>query len=323
MRRRRTGHGHDPRATQLTGADPAPDPTAAGAAADAVDDPSLVEQGTEPLLRLVRWAPADDGDDEHTAYRHAVAGSSLADPVETLVGASRALGIPVGALARHVLAEWASAGASALMAVGPDIVDDLARAADAVDEAPQGMARDEAWAALRGRIEWLAYGVRDPASTYPSGGGGVVRRRRVGAYGLAVAPDDAVLLCRVADGFPGAGRWTLPGGGLEHGEDPLDGLVREVAEEAGLPATVGDFLLSDSHHLRNGERDLHLLRLVWRIDVPTDRAPRVVETGGSTASVAWVTPSQVEALPLLSVATRALDAAGLRAPSPDRTDGAV
>jgi 8-oxo-dGTP pyrophosphatase MutT (NUDIX family) len=145
----------------------------------------------------------------------------------------------------------------------------------------------------------------------------------VGAYGLAVADDGAVLLVRVAEGFPGAGRWTLPGGGLEHGEDPLDGLVREVAEETGLPATVGDFLVSDSHHLRNDDRDLHLLRLVWRIDVPTDRRPRVVEEGGSTERVDWIAPTRLQRTPLLSVATKAIDAAGLRAPTPDRTDGAV
>jgi len=38
-----------------------------------------------------------------------------------------------------------------------------------------------------------------------------------------------VLLLREADGS-----WELPGGGLEHGERPQDGLKREIAEETGL-----------------------------------------------------------------------------------------
>lgn len=285
-------------------------------------DDSLVEAGDEPVVRLVRWQPDIGGDDPDAGYKHAVAGSALVDPTATLLTAAANLGVPVGALVRHVLAEWASAGSSAILQAGPDVVDDLAQAADAVDAAPQGLARDEAWAALRGRIQWLAHGVRDPASTYPQGGAGVVRRRRIGAYGLAVA-EESVLLVRIREGYPGAGRWTLPGGGLEHGEHPHDGLVREYEEETGLAATIGDFLLTDSHHLRRSDRDLHLLRLVWRVQVPTDREPRVLEVDGSTETVEWIESDRLQRLPLLSVATKALAAAGVRAPAPDRRDGAV
>ena len=285
-------------------------------------DASLLEDGSEPLVRLVRWQPEIAPDDPDAGYKHAVAGSALVDPVTTLRQAAASLGVPVGALARHVLAEWASSGAAALLQAGPDVVEELARAADAVDEAPQGLARDEAWSTLRGRIRWLAHGVHDPEATYPEGGAGVVRRRRIGAYGVAVERDH-VLLVRVRQGYPGAGRWTLPGGGLEHGEHPHDGLVREYHEETGLPATVGDFLLTDSHHLQRGERDLHLLRLVWHVRVPTDREPRVLEVDGSTDTVEWIDRDRLQRLPLLSVATKALEAAGVRAPAPDRTDGAV
>lgn len=275
----------------------------------------------EPTVRLERWTgPVPDGDD--AAYLHDVAASSLVDPLPTVRTAAAQLGVPVGALVRHVLAAWASQGAAALLATGPDVVDDLAAAADEVDAAPQGLARDEAWSRLRGRIQWLAHGVRDPDATYPAGGAGPMRRQRIGTYGLAVH-DGSALLVRVAQGYPGAGRWTLPGGGLEHGEDPLDGLRREVAEETGLPATVGDYLLTDSHHLVADDRDLHLLRFVWRIEVPTDVTPHVAEEEGSTETVAWVPPDELQDLPLLSVATRALEAVGLTAPPPDRRDGAV
>ena len=289
---------------------------------DGPDDDSLLETGEEPVVRLVRWRPDVADGDPDAAYKLAVAGSALADPMATIRTAAANLGVPVGALVRHVLTEWASAGSSAILEAGPAVVDDLARAADAVDQSPQGLARDEAWAALRGRIQWLAHGVQDPAATYPSGGAGTVRRRRVGAYGVAV-DDGRVLLVRIRDGYPGAGRWTLPGGGLEHGEHPHAGLVREYHEETGLACEIGRFLLTDSHHLKREHRDLHLIRLVWQVTVATDEAPRVLEEDGSTETVAWIDPDRLQRLPLLSVATKALEAAGVRAPAPDRRDGAV
>jgi 8-oxo-dGTP diphosphatase len=32
-------------------------------------------------------------------------------------------------------------------------------------------------------------------------------------------------------------QWELPGGGLDHGENPKDGLIREIREELGLEVT--------------------------------------------------------------------------------------
>jgi 8-oxo-dGTP diphosphatase len=47
----------------------------------------------------------------------------------------------------------------------------------------------------------------------------------------ALIKDDMgrILLLRETDG-----NWELPGGGLEHGEDPRTGLAREIAEETGF-----------------------------------------------------------------------------------------
>jgi 8-oxo-dGTP pyrophosphatase MutT (NUDIX family) len=38
----------------------------------------------------------------------------------------------------------------------------------------------------------------------------------------------------VVKGWLGSGRWTLPGGGLHKGEDPVEGVMREVREETGI-----------------------------------------------------------------------------------------
>lgn len=43
----------------------------------------------------------------------------------------------------------------------------------------------------------------------------------------------------------GRSYWTLPGGGVEVGETPLQAVVREVKEETGLDAQVSRFLFDE------------------------------------------------------------------------------
>jgi 8-oxo-dGTP pyrophosphatase MutT (NUDIX family) len=70
---------------------------------------------------------------------------------------------------------------------------------------------------------------------------GVVQRVRLAAHAWC-EQGGAVLLTRISVNGPGGGLWTLPGGGLDLGEDPRDGVIREVAEETGLDAVPGDLL---------------------------------------------------------------------------------
>ena len=61
------------------------------------------------------------------------------------------------------------------------------------------------------------------------------------AVGVAVFRDDRLLLVRrVME--PGRGRWTVPGGYLDIGEDPRAAAAREVAEEAAILVEVGEVL---------------------------------------------------------------------------------
>jgi len=123
-----------------------------------------------------------------------------------------------------------------------------------------------------------------------------------------------ILLSRLAPRVSRSELWTLPGGGVDHGEDPRDALIREVQEEAGLHATVGDRARVYSAHMPRSPRDgqlvdAHAIRLVYEGWVPPDApAPRVVEVDGSTVEAAWKALDDVAsgAVPVSSVVSEAL-----------------
>ncbi|MEV2243247.1 NUDIX domain-containing protein [Streptomyces sp. NPDC049970] len=67
---------------------------------------------------------------------------------------------------------------------------------------------------------------------------------RLAAYAVCIE-DGRVLLARHVPPT-GESNWTLPGGRVEHGEDPFDAVIREVAEETGCIAVVDRLLGVDS-----------------------------------------------------------------------------
>src|SRR5689334_3766668 len=75
---------------------------------------------------------------------------------------------------------------------------------------------------------------------------------RLAAYAVCVE-DGRVLL---AHHVPSNGEptWTLPGGRVEHGEDPFDAVIREVAEETGCDARVERLLGVDSRVIPAADR---------------------------------------------------------------------
>jgi ADP-ribose pyrophosphatase YjhB (NUDIX family) len=74
---------------------------------------------------------------------------------------------------------------------------------------------------------------------------------RLAAYAVCV-DQDRVLLARYVHPS-GESNWTLPGGRVEHGEDPFDTVVREVAEETGCEAVVDRLLGVDSRLIPEAE----------------------------------------------------------------------
>jgi 8-oxo-dGTP diphosphatase len=112
------------------------------------------------------------------------------------------------------------------------------------------------------------------------------RKLRVAAYALIIE-DDRVLLSRWLG--PDRPRWILPGGGLDHGEDPYDAVVREVFEETGYRAEVDRLLGIQNVYgpmVRDGvEVDYHRIRILYEAHVVGGEL--TFEVDGSTDQAAW------------------------------------
>ncbi len=133
-------------------------------------------------------------------------------------------------------------------------------------------------------------------------------RQRVAVYGIVEqdAPEGTrVLLVRAATYLTVAGKWFLPGGGIDHGEDPVEALRRECLEETGLEVEVGAIrgVLSDLTTLPDGTR-LHTVRIVYAVDGFTGELRH--ETGGSSDLARWVELDRAFDLPLVPYVRRAL-----------------
>jgi len=146
------------------------------------------------------------------------------------------------------------------------------------------------------------------------------RHQRLGAYALVLRGEE-VLLVRISERGFHTGSWTLPGGGVDHGESPRDALVREVREECGVDCTVGDLLAVHDEHFSgtapNGRfEDFHAVALMFAATLAGDAEPALAEQDGTSDAVAWVPVADVMAgaHPVLDVVTEALRAAGRRPP---------
>ncbi|MEV6024395.1 NUDIX hydrolase [Streptomyces sp. NPDC052036] len=114
------------------------------------------------------------------------------------------------------------------------------------------------------------------------------KKLRVAAYAICVR-EGKLLLARGRD-RDGAPEWTLPGGGMEHGEDPYDTVLREVEEETGYLVEPTALLGVDSvrHALRDSfgrAVDHHGLRIVYEGRITGGELRNEVD--GSTDLAAW------------------------------------
>jgi 8-oxo-dGTP diphosphatase len=141
---------------------------------------------------------------------------------------------------------------------------------------------------------------------------GLHRAQRFAAYAVATDRAGRILLTRVADGYPGAGRWHLPGGGTDYGEQPGAALIRELAEETGQHGRLVELLgvLSHRDAASLGPEgypiDWHGVRAFYRVAVDLAGDPLVHDVGGSTAEARWFTRPEIAGLDLTEVTAEVL-----------------
>ncbi|WP_433507215.1 DUF6027 family protein [Pseudonocardia halophobica] len=121
---------------------------------------------TDEVVRLERYAGPWEPDDPDANFKAEVADYGRLDPLHTLHGLSAHTGIPVGALARYVLARFATTGSGGLLELGPAMVgrlrEPVRRAeADGTDEA-----RLAAYREIAALLGWLGAPLDDP-DLYP------------------------------------------------------------------------------------------------------------------------------------------------------------
>ena len=130
------------------------------------------------------------------------------------------------------------------------------------------------------------------------------------SYGL-VQSGDRILLVQLTARTPSPGSWSLPGGGIDHGEHPADAVVRELYEETGLRGRVVELLDVDSHfreYFLDQEmlERYHAVRILYRLTVETEGPLTVVDEDGSSEAPTWVPLGEARSLHLTPIASRGL-----------------
>jgi len=128
---------------------------------------------------------------------------------------------------------------------------------------------------------------------------------RVSAYGLLLR-DEKILLCRLSERVGiNPGHWTLPGGGLDFGEDPEDAVVREFKEETGLVVNVNKLIAVDSlSDSMPGWSPMHSIRIIYSVEYVSGEL--AYEQDGSTDLCAWHTRAETQNLPLIDLAKQGI-----------------
>lgn len=111
---------------------------------------------------------------------------------------------------------------------------------------------------------------------------------RLAAYAVCIEDGRVLLALHVPP--KGKPAWTLPGGRVEHAEDPFDSVIREVAEETGCDAVVERLLGVDSRVIPAAERiaggpEHHNVGIFYQVRITGgDLRP---EPNGDTAASTW------------------------------------
>jgi 8-oxo-dGTP pyrophosphatase MutT (NUDIX family) len=117
-------------------------------------------------------------------------------------------------------------------------------------------------------------------------------RQRVAAYAIVVS-ECGLLATQYSSRTSVDGRWGMPGGGIDPGEEPGAAVVREVHEETAQVVELGALVAVQTSHWVGRSpsgrvEDFHAVRLVYRASCPEPGEPVVLDVGGTTADARWI-----------------------------------
>ncbi len=133
---------------------------------------------------------------------------------------------------------------------------------------------------------------------------------KAGAVIYAVDTDGLLQFAFVHDIF---GKWTLSKGGVQDGEDPQVGVVREIKDEIGLDVTVID-AVGSNEYLANDKEHGKIRKQVHYFLVKSDFVPVALqEEGGGLTDTKWFDQEEVASLStyndIKSIITKGVDLA--------------
>ncbi|QBX99821.1 NUDIX domain-containing protein [Rhodophyticola sp. CCM32] len=125
--------------------------------------------------------------------------------------------------------------------------------------------------------------------------------QRAAAYVVAVDANQQILLTQFSKaGHPKSGAWTLPGGGMEWGEQAHETALRELEEETGLCADIGPLLGAQSEWFdeRTSERRQCglALRLIFKARNCEGELKTDFRGDDTTVGAAWFSIDAVQQL---------------------------
>ena len=138
-----------------------------------------------------------------------------------------------------------------------------------------------------------------------------VPHQRVAAYAI-VRSQRGVLGTQCSDRTAIPGLWQLPGGGLERGETPSEGVMREIMEESSQRVRISRLIDVQSDHWIGRSpsgvlEDFQALRIIYTAVCADPTDPLVLDVGGTTMAASWVPVPRWRSLPWTSGARSLLD----------------
>lgn len=140
---------------------------------------------------------------------------------------------------------------------------------------------------------------------------------RLAAYGVVtrIDPERGEEILLALWNGPTPPKWTMPGGGVDWGEDVPTALHREFYEETGHQIAIGPILgvstedWQPQERMSESGRHLRTVRVIHAVSI-TGGDLGTTEVDGSTDEARWIPLADVRSLPHVSLVDAVLDLLG-------------